>query len=405
MQVAYPIKVKTTIIMRKTAFSQSIFKSKEVGNMPRKGENIFKRVDGRWEGRFIKNHTGGKAVYGYVYGKSYKEVKEKKSEAIAKLSTKPARFSESMAPPTVETIAIKWLDDLKAVRKSSTIVKYQYQLESHIIPYLGICRIDEVSNDDIVAFSNHLLTKKSLAPKTVSDILSRMKSIRKYAVIHGYSVGFHPECITIPQTNEEIRVLSFAEEEALLDYLWAHPDLTSLGILVCLFTGIRIGELCALMWSDISLSEKELHIKRTLQRLKNLDENAEKKTYISIDEPKSKCSIRTVPIPDNIIDALHRAYVSDGYLLTGSIHRFVEPRTMENRFKNILTACGIADANYHALRHSYATRCIEAGVDIKALSEMLGHANVNITLNRYVHPTMQFKHENVKKLSELFVVK
>lgn len=373
--------------------------------MPRKGENIFKRADGRWEGRFIKDHIGGKSVYGYVYGKSYKEVKEKKAAAIADLSTKPARPSEQTAHPTVEVIAVKWLDDLKPVRKASTIVKYQNQLDSHIIPYLGVLRIDEVSNEDIIAFSNHLLTEKNLSPKTASDIISRVKSIRKYAIIHGYSVGFHQECITIPQSSEEIRVLSFAEEEALLIYLKEHPDLTSLGILVCLFTGIRIGELCALMWSDISLSEKELHIKRTMQRLKNLDKNAERRTYISIDEPKSKCSIRSVPIPDNIMDALCQAYVEDGYLLTGSSRRFVEPRTMENRFKSILKACGIADANYHALRHSYATRCIEAGVDIKALSEMLGHANVNITLNRYVHPTMQFKHENVKKLSELFVVK
>lgn len=196
--------------------------------MPRKGENIFKRADGRWEGRFIKGHIAGKTIYGYVYGKSYKEVKEKKSEAIAELSAKPARFSKSMTHPTVETIANKWLDELKTVRKSSTIVKYQNQLESHIIPYLGIYRIDEVSNDDIVAFSNHLLAKKSLAPKTVSDILSRIKSIRKYAVIHGYNVGFHPECITIPQTNEDIRVLSFAEEASLLAYLRDHPVLVKI---------------------------------------------------------------------------------------------------------------------------------------------------------------------------------
>ena len=232
--------------------------------MPRKGENIFKRADGRWEGRFIKDHIAGKAVYGYLYGKSYKEVKEKKTTAIAELSTKPAQFSGSMVHPTVEDIAVKWLDNLKTVRKSSTIVKYQNQLENHIIPYLGICRIDEVSNDDIVSFSNHLLTKKNLAPKTVSDILSRIKSIRKYAVIHGYNVGFHPECITIPQSNEEIRVLSFAEEESLLAYLSNHPDLTSLGILVCLFTGIRIGELCALMWSDIKCQDpmyKKYYIK------------------------------------------------------------------------------------------------------------------------------------------------
>ena len=373
--------------------------------MPRKGENIFKRGDGRWEGRFIKDHIDGKAIYGYVYGKSYKEVKDKKIAAVAALSTETPSPIDQTGQPTVKDVTARWIEDLATIRKKSTIVKYTNQIENHIIPNLGDKRIDAVSNDDIVAFSNSLLNKKGLAPKTVSDILSRVKSIRKYAVIQGYNVGFHPECISIPQPTPEIRVLTLMEEEVLLSYLRSKHDLTSLGILVCLFTGIRIGELCALMWSDVSLSEKELHIRRTMQRLKNLDANAEKRTYISIDEPKSRCSIRAIPIPDTIVDVLRRAYVDDGYLLTGSSRRFVEPRTMENRFKAILSACDINDANYHALRHTYATRCIEAGVDIKVLSEMLGHANVNITLNRYVHPTMQFKHENVKKLSQLFAVK
>ena len=373
--------------------------------MARKGENIFKRSDGRWEGRFIKEHRNGKAVYGYVYGKSYKEAKEKKLLAIASIRTSPREKSVPKEIPTIEDIALNWMDDLKVVRKKSTIVKYQNQLDSHIIPILGSLKIIEITNDDIITFCDMLLSQKRLAPKTVSDLLSRVKSICKYAIMHGYDVNIHPECVNLPQANEEIRVLSFAEEEALLNYLNERSDLTSLGVLVCLFTGIRIGELCALMWHDISLSDHELHIRRTMQRLKNLDKNADRKTYISIDEPKSKCSIRTVPIPENIIDSLRQAYVPEGYLLTGSNHSFVEPRTMDSRFKSILASCGISDASFHSLRHSFATRCVEAGVDIKVLSEILGHANVNITLNRYVHPTMKFKHENVKRLSDLFAVK
>ena len=373
--------------------------------MPRKGENIFKRRDGRWEGRFIKSRVGGRATYGYVYGKSYKEVKEKKERIMAELSEKSAKIVKSIQCPTVEDIAIKWLDDLKTTRKKSTIAKYQNQLKCHIIPFLGTISIDKVTNEDIISFSSHLLRKEGLAPKTTADILSRMKSIRKYAIIQGHPVGFHPDCICIPQSFEEIRVLTISEEEKLLKYLRTHHDLTSLGILICLFTGIRIGELCALMWNDISISEKELYIRRTMQRLQDFDGTTGKKTYICIDEPKSRCSIRTVPIPDNIINTLAEAYVSDGYILTGQSHQFVEPRTMENRFKTILTACDISDANYHALRHTYATRCVEAGVDIKVLSEILGHANVNITLNRYVHPTMKFKHDSINKLSELFAVK
>ena len=139
--------------------------------------------------------------------------------------------------------------------------------------------------------------------------------------------------------------------------------------------------------------------------MQNLDKDAPTKTYISIDEPKSKCSIRTIPIPDNIMADLRRAYVNNAFVLTGSRISYVEPRTMENRFKAILEKCGIEDANFHALRHSFATRCVEVGFDIKSLSEILGHANVNITLNRYVHPTMELKRENMDKLSALFAVR
>lgn len=162
---------------------------------------------------------------------------------------------------------------------------------------------------------NNLLLKKNLAPKTVTDIHSRLKSIYKYALIHGYSAGYLPECVSVPQDKDEIRVLSIAEEETLLSYINEHPDLTTLGILICLFIGSHIRELYALMWSDIFLSEQELSVKRTMQRLKNLNPNAEKKTYISSDEPKSKCSIRTVPISDNIMDVLGQAYVNDAYVL------------------------------------------------------------------------------------------
>ena len=353
--------------------------------MSRKGENIFKRADGRWEGRFIKKHIGKKAIYGYVYGKTYKEAKEKKITAIASLSLESSSPLSKIEHPTVEYIAERWINDLKSVRKSSTIVKYQNQLDIHIIPYLGTVKMDELSNDHISIFSNYLLNKKILAPKTVADILSRLKSIRRYAIIHGFNVCFNPECIIVPQISNEIRILSFSEEKILLSFIRANLDLTNLGILVCLFTGIRIGELCALTWDDISLSEREIHIRKTMQRLKNLDEKAEKKTYISIEEPKSKCSIRIIPIPDNIIEDL-RQVATDGYLLTGSNQNYIEPRTMENRFKSVIASCGIHNANFHSLRHTYATRCIEAGVDIKVLSEILGHASVNITLNRYVHP-------------------
>lgn len=349
--------------------------------MAEKGENIFQRKDERADVRCIKNKKSGRT-----------------------------HSPERPLQPTMLEVGTWWLGELSFIRKKSTLVKYSSQFENHLVPVFGDKRIDEISNEDMIAFCNGLLTGtgnggEKLSPKTVSDILSRMKSIRKFALIHGYEVGFIADCVSLPQTEEEIRVLSLSEEKKLLGYLKTHTDLTNLGIILCLFTGIRIGELCALTWNDISLAERELYIRRTMQRLRNLNDNAEKRTYIDIDRPKSRRSVRAIPIPDNIFEDLRVAYVTDAFVLTGEKKRFVEPRTMENRFKTILRECDIEDANFHALRHTFATRCVEVGFDIKSLSEILGHANVNITLNRYVHPTMQLKRDNMNRLSDLYTVR
>ena len=386
--------------------------------MPRKGENIFKRKDGRWEGRYIKARNGNKAIYGYVFGKSYLEVKQKKSEAISQIDHEKNQVKKQTQAksPTLENIALQWLEELKPIHKKSTIVKYMGQLKNYIIPAFGNLKLKEISNKNIISFSRKLLTEeqqgRKLAPKTVSDIISRMKSIRRFALLRGYEVNYIPNVVEIPLRQRQIRILTFAEENKILRYLKNHFDLTALGILLSLFTGLRIGELCALKWSDFSFDDKEFYVQRTMQRLHNLDEDSERKTTIEIGEPKSPSSIRKIPIPDELLNFLKNAYVAvsadtclrrqrqeDAYVLSGLKNKFVEPRTMENRFKSVLKKCGVEKINFHALRHTFATRCVELGFDIKSLSEILGHANVNITLNRYVHPNMKLKHANMNKLN------
>ena len=378
--------------------------------MSRKGENIYKRKDGRWEGRYIKERRNGRAIYGSVFARSYLEVKRKKNDAIANIQASEKKKAKITLPHTFSEISSQWLNSLKSVRKASTIIKYENQLEKHILPVFGARRMDEITNDDIIAFSQKLLegkgtAKKPMSPKSISDILSRMKSIRKFALFGGNEVYYTTDCVVIPQHRRPIRVLSRNEEEILYRYLNAHLGLSELGILLCLFTGIRLGELCALKWSDFSMAEHKMHICRTMQRLQTKESIHKAKTYIDISTPKSDCSIRTIPIPHQIFGLLQKSYVENAYLLTGSIKEFVEPRTMENRFKRILADCHISDANFHALRHTFATRCVEVGFDLKSLSEILGHANVSITLDRYVHPTMELKQENMNRLSELFAVR
>lgn len=166
-----------------------------------------------------------------------------------------------------------------------------------------------------------------------------------------------------------------------------------------------MGEICALRWNDISFSEQVIYVHQTLQRVQDKS-NSGRKTRVIITTPKSSCSIRYIPIPDAIIKTLEIARSdATGYLLTNSNTKFAEPRTMQNRFKLALKEADIEPANFHALRHTFATRCVELGFDVKSLSEILGHATVNITMNRYVHPTLELKKENMKKLSSLLAVK
>ena len=373
--------------------------------MPRKGENIFKRQDGRWEGRYIKARNGKKAVYGYVFGKSYSEVKKKKSEALRSIGSDKTQLKKPVQAknPIFEHVVCQWLEELKPVRKHSTIVKYASQLKNYIIPVFGNMALNNITNEDIVLFSKKLLSQvrngQKLSHKTVADILSRMKSIRRFALLHGYEVNYIPNVVKIPQQQGTIRILTFEEERKLINHIKNNFDLTALGILLSLFTGLRIGELCALKWSDFSFTDKELYVQRTMQRLHNFSENSAYKTVIEIDTPKSPSSIRKIPIPEQLINYLQSSYIEGAYILSGSRNNFVEPRTMENRFKRILKKCGVEKINFHVLRHTFATRCVELGFDVKSLSEILGHANVNITLNRYVHPSVELKHANMNKLN------
>lgn len=267
--------------------------------------------------------------------------------------------------------------------------------------------LSDITNDEIIAFIRRIRTtggknNTGLAASTISEILTLMNALRLYAVKREINVRFTTECITIRHDQEAIRVFSCQEEMKLISYLKSHMDRTSVGILICLYTGIRVGELCALQHGDIDLSERTMRIGKTMQRLR-IKGDPDKKTVVKILIPKSSHSVRIIPIPGVLVRILDDYDAEDGaYLLTGSEERYVEPRTMQKRFKRIIEKCGLDDANFHATRHTFATRCVELGFDLKSLSEILGHAGVAITMNKYVHPTMEHKAENMNRFSDLF---
>lgn len=268
----------------------------------------------------------------------------------------------------------------------------------------------DISRETVASYIAELLVKgghcgTGLAPKTVNSIISVMKNIFEYASVNKNLSLISFKGLNAKQNQKPIRILSTTEQNNLNEYLLKNPGNTSLGILLSLYTGLRVGELCALKWEDVSFDDKCIHVHKTMQRIQNLN-GSDEKTVVIISKPKSDCSIRDVPIPDRLFSIMQDYQKEpDTYILTGMKNLYIEPRTMQYRFKSTLKKAGISPANFHALRHTFATRCIELGFDIKSLSEILGHALVNITLNRYVHPSMELKQKNMNMLSDLLAVK
>ncbi len=380
--------------------------------MPRKGENIYKRKDGRWEGRYIKDRVNGKAKYGYVFAHSYKEVKELLSKAKSNVAVIPVSIdrSSNLTVYSFSDISHEWIELNRSQWKNSSLTKYINILNNYLLPRFGQCNMLDISREEVASYISELLVKggycgTGLAPKTVNSIISVMKNIFEYASVNKNLslIGF--KGLNAKQNQKPMRILSTTEQNNLNEYLLKNPENTSLGILLSLYTGLRVGELCALKWEDVSFDDKYIHVHKTMQRIQTLN-GSDAKTVVIISKPKSDCSIRNVPIPDRLLSImLDYQKAPDTYILTGMKNLYVEPRTMQYRFKSIIKKAGIAPANFHALRHTFATRCIELGFDIKSLSEILGHASVNITLNRYVHPSMELKQKNMNMLSDLLAVK
>lgn len=371
--------------------------------MPRKGENIYKRKDGRWEGRYIRSYDAeSKAKYAYIYGKTYSEVKQKLADERS--NTKKASVS-TRSSLTYDELLDSWLHTSQLNTKESTYARYAHLIRTHIKPQLGKYRLSTLSTEIIEDFiecqlvSGRLDNTGGLAPKTVADILTIVKSTMEYARYKGLPVICNLSKLTIKNKEKGMRVLTQTEQDALISVLIDNMDLYKFGVFLSLYTGIRIGELCALQWEDFNFTRTTLKIRKTMQRIQNTGNGVFSKTKIVISEPKSQCSVREIPLPTFVTD-IARKFVANpkAYVLTGN-DRYVEPRTMQNRFKSYVKDSGISDANFHALRHTFATRCVEVGFEIKSLSEVLGHANVNITLNRYVHSSFELKCSNMNKLS------
>lgn len=353
--------------------------------MSRRGENVYKRKDKRWEARYVKEiKLDGTKKYGSVYAKSYHEVKAKQR---LRLSQPPG--SSVKCAETVGELMTEWLDKSKPRLKISSYRKYQTIVQNHISEQLGKLPLKCVSAQIIAQFSDSLLAE-SLSAETVNQVLIILGMGFKYAR-ERYQATL-PEVKLLKTFKASMRVFSTTEQQALVKKLLEQNDIFSFGILLTLYTGLRIGEVCALRWEDISTNT--IHIQRTMQRLKG----DSSKTEIVTLPPKTSSSDRVIPIPKALLPIIEQYRKPSGNVLVQGNGNIVEPRLLQRKFKKLITACGLEKASFHALRHTFATRCIEVGVDVKTLSELLGHADVKTTLNKYVHSSLELKQNSIDKL-------
>lgn len=359
--------------------------------MTKTGTNIYRRKDGRYEGRYQDGFKeDGKPKYRSVYGYSREEVEQKLKEICSDFYS-----SASGIRLTVCSLFHEWIQAINSRVKESTIANYRMKAEKHILSVFGNMECTAVSPSKVHKFI-HDKMNSGLSARYVSDIVILRKSMFKYAnrMYHMYNPIAN---VLLPKKKKtEIQLLNDEEQNRLKAYLLKHQTLTSLGIAVSLYTGLRIGELCALKWEDIDFEKRTLTVSHTVQRIRKPD--GTKLTQLIITEPKSSSSMRTIPIPD-CLTAILRGFQAESniYVMTNT-DKPLEPRTMQYRFASVLKNEKLPSIHFHALRHMFATKSIALGFDAKSLSEILGHSSVEITLNKYVHSSMEQK----RKCMELF---
>lgn len=372
--------------------------------MPRRGENIRKRGDGRWEARYPKGKgQNGKVSYGSVYGATYREVKQKRQRILEQNgSTTPSCGNQKFGD-----ILRLWEESNQVRLKASTVYRYHYLIEKHILPELGNRPVSELTGDVINAFLAEKLRHGrkdghgGLSAAYVRSIMLVISSALRFGAAAGECPSVTAHIHKPPQPRKELSVLSKENQTLLEEVLLSNMDGTKLGVYISLYTGLRIGEICALTWKDIDLKDRTISVRHTVVRIKTSGNGPG--TTLSLDRPKTPASLRSIPICSNLLRVLNEygKHASTEFVISNG-ENFISPRTFAYRYGKLLEISHIPHFNYHALRHTFATRCIEAGVDVKSLSEILGHANAAITLNTYVHSSMELKRAQLEKLSKAF---
>lgn len=293
-----------------------------------------------------------------------------------------------MPDDSFRAVAELWMDSKYATVRPYTAAMYRSNLEKHLLPAFGDLRIQEISRDSVSRFLTDMVTgnesgKQPVSENTAHAMLTQLHNILDFAEeACGCSVQ-EISGITLKKKTSVPRVLTREEERRLRDRLTENLTLRNLGILLCLDAGLRVGELCALKWEDLSAQEHTIHIHRSVIRVPVHGGNS--RTELQLTAPKGEQSVRTVPVPEDLQALLEQARAGDAvFLLTGDSASFADPRTMQYHLKRLMKACGIENAGFNTLRDTFAVRYLEDGGNLLQLSRILGHINVSFTAGHYL---------------------
>lgn len=302
-----------------------------------------------------------------------------------------------MEQKTIREISAAWKEYKQPYVKLSTMAAYMLILENHILPCFG--ESNALHEKTVQAFVLQKI-EDGLSVKSVKDILIVLKMVMKFGVKNEW-IDYYEWDIKYPTTSttKELEVLTVANHKKILNYIQTHFSFAGLGVYISLCTGLRIGEVCALKWSDINIVDGTISVNRTIERI-YIIEGESKHTELVINTPKTQNSCREIPMTKELlamVKPLKKVVNEDFYVLTNDENP-TEPRTYRNYYVRLIEKLGIPKLKYHGLRHSFATRCIEAGCDYKTVSVLLGHSNISTTLDLYVHPNMEQKKRCIAKV-------
>lgn len=367
--------------------------------MTKKGENIYKRKDGRWEGRFIKcRDSSGRIVYGSVYGKKYTEVKEK----LLIVKSKHLESSSKLNPyhGSCSDWIREWLTTkIRYKVKDTTYSSYRQMAEKNILPYLEDIPLKKVKVSDIQQLVKNLQMKQ-LSSGTIKNIFTIIKKSLKDAKENSFLLDNPCDYVELPKIgSRKVRALTLDQQRQL--EMVAFQEKGCSPVIIALYSGMRIGEISGLRWSDINFEENLIHVNRTVSRI--TDENSTlNRTKIVLGTPKSTQSIRVIPFSNNLKKYLmnKKSNTISDYVIE-SENGLSEPRTITNRFKKNIEAAGLPNIKFHTLRHTFATRCLEKGIDIASLSQILGHQSIKMTLDTYTDSMIETRRLAMNAIDQL----